>query len=129
MQVAIVNTYMYMCVTQCGVKTVLVHCVYTAPSSPPRALNITMITSSSFHLLWTEPLATDQNGLIRQYTVQVIRVDSVDSIEAFTYDIDSLVPYTNYEWRVAGQTVTGTGPFSSIVIQQTLQDSIYTLTL
>ena len=100
------------------------------PSGAPRNAQSVALSSMSFILMWDEPPPDQQNGPIIGYTVQVMRVDSTDSIEAFTYDndtsiiIDSLVPYTNYEWRVAGQTVAGTGPFSSIVIQQTLQDGI-----
>ena len=80
--------------------------------------------------MWDEPPLDQQNGPIIGYSVQVMRVDSADSIEIFTHDNDTtiteLIPYTNYEWRVAGQTVAGIGPFSSIVIQQTLPDGIQT---
>ena len=82
--------------------------------------------------MWDEPLPDQQNGPIVGYTVQLMNIDSMDAVETtFTYGndttiiIDSLVPYTNYEWRVACQTVAGTGPFSGSVIQQTLPDGIY----
>ena len=100
------------------------------PSGAPRNEESVVLSSMSLILMWNEPPPAQQNGPIIGYTIQVMRVDSTDSIEAYTYDndtsiiIDSLVPYTNYEWRVAGQTVAGTGPFSSPVIQQTLQDGI-----
>ena len=100
------------------------------PSGAPQNTGSVTLSSTSLILMWNEPPPDQQNGPIIGYTVHVMRVDSEDSIEAFTYNnettitIDSLVPYTNYEWRVAGQTVAGTGPFSSAVIQQTFQDGI-----
>ena len=42
-----------------------------------------------------------------------------------TLEVDSLAPYTTYEWRVAAKTSVGTGPFSTAVIEQTLQNGIY----
>ena len=36
--------------------------------------------------------------------------------------VDSLDPYTLYEWRVAAQTIAGTGPYSSPVVEQTPPD-------
>ena len=128
MQVAIVNTYM--CITQCGVKTVLVHCVYTAPSSPPRALTITMITSSSFHLSWTEPLATDQNGLIRQYLVNVTELNTGNVLSYTTteteYTVGSLHPYYNYSCSVSAVTILP-GPYSNSQTIQTEIDGKYVL--
>ena len=74
--------------------------------------------------MWDEPLCHQQNGPIIGYSVQVMKANSADSIEDFTHvnytTITDLVPYTNYEWRVAGQTVAGIGPFSGTVTQQTL---------
>ena len=43
-------------------------------------------------------------------------------VTATTLGVDSLAPYTTYEWRVAAKTSAGTGPFSTAVIEQTLQD-------
>lgn len=38
--------------------------------------------------------------------------------------VDSLTPYTSYEWSVAALTSSGAGPFSSLIEEQTLQDGI-----
>ena len=38
--------------------------------------------------------------------------------------VDTLTPYTFYEWQVAAQTSSGIGPFSSPVVEQTLPDGV-----
>ena len=76
--------------------------------------------------MWVIPLPEQQNGPIVGYTVRVVRVDNGDTVEFDTTNttlmVDSLVPYTSYEWTVAARTSVGTGPFSSPVTERTLQD-------
>ena len=84
------------------------------------------MSSTSLVLTWDLPLLDQQNGPIVGYSVRVTRVNNGDIFEWDTNNtvvtIDSLVPYTLYEWRVAAQTIAGTGPFSSPVTEQTLPD-------
>ena len=100
------------------------------PSGAPQNVESLTLSSTSLILMWDELPSDQQNGPIIGYTVQVMRIDSVDTNETFTHNnsttiiINELVPYTYYEWRVAAQTVAGTGPFSSTVIQQTFPDGI-----
>lgn len=76
--------------------------------------------------MWDPPPLEQQNGPIVNYSVSVMRVGNGDVFEwdanNTTVIIDSLIPYTLYEWRVAAQTIAGTGPYSSPVTEQTLPD-------
>ena len=96
----------------------------TAPSSPTRALSITMITSTSFYLSWSEPSPADQNGLIRWYLVNITELDtgSVFSYIATTteFTAELLHPYYYYTCSVSAVTVSA-GPYSS---SQTIQTEI-----
>ena len=104
--------------------------LYTAPSSPPRAVSITMITSSSFHLSWTEPPLADQNGLIRQYLVNVTELDTGNVFSYTTteteFTVESLHPYYYYSCSVSAVTVSA-GPYSNSQMIQTEIDGKYVL--
>ena len=106
-------------------------CTYTAPSSPPRALSITMTTSSSFHLSWIEPLPADQNGLIRHYSVNITEVDTGDVFSYTTtereFTVESLHPYYYYSCSVSAVTVSA-GPYSDSQVIQTKIDGKYICT-
>ena len=99
---------------------------YTVPSGPPQSTSTVALSSTSLLLMWDPPLPEQQNGPIVAYSVRLLRVDN-DTTEQFdtnstTITVDQLVPYTSYEWMVAAQTIAGTGPFSSPVIEPTLPD-------
>ena len=89
-----------------------------------------MITSSSFHLLWTEPLATDQNGLIRQYLVNVTELNTGNVFSYTTteteFTVGSLHPYYYYSYSVSAVTVLA-GPYSNSQMIQTEIDGKYVL--
>ena len=93
-----------------------------------------MITPSSFYLTWTEPPPADQNGLIRQYLVNVTELNNctgnmfsfttIDSETEFT--VESLYPYYNYSCSVSAVTVSA-GPYSSLQTVQTDIDGKYVI--
>jgi hypothetical protein len=97
------------------------------PAGPPQGAATLALSSSSLLLIWSEPLPEEQNGPIVRYIVRIMRVGSSDATEFNTsstrLQVDSLVPYTFYEWQVAAQTNSGSGPFSSPVTEQTLPDA------
>ena len=105
---------------------IMIFCTFVVPSGPPQSIDSLAISSTSLVLMWYPPLMEHQNGPIEGYSVRVNRVDNGDIFEWDTNStimtVDSLVPYTLYEWRVAAQTIAGTGPFSSPVTEQTLPD-------
>ena len=106
---------------------------FAVPSGPPQNTDSLALSSTSLVLMWDLPQLEQQNGPIVGYSVRVTRVDSGDIFEWDTNStvvtIDSLVPYTLYEWRVAAQTIAGTGPFSNPLTEQTLPDGKYLMML
>ena len=87
-----------------------------------------MITSSSFHLSWIEPLPADQNGLIRQYLVNITELNTGNVFPYTTteteFTVESLHPYCNYSCSVSAVTVSA-GPYSSLQTVQTDIDGKY----
>ena len=81
----------------------------------------------TIRLSWGEPPSNQQNGIIREYRVNVTevatgrvfqRVSTTTSIE-----ITSLHPFYVYEWTVSAFTV-GEGPYSSISTVTTPEDGM-----
>ena len=101
-------------------------CSIAVPSGPPQNTDTSSLSSSSLLLTWDGPLQEQQNGPIVGYSVRVVRVSDSSTTDIHTNDtmlrVDSLDPYTLYEWRVAARTIAGTGPYSNPVVEQTLPD-------
>ena len=99
--------------------------VCTAPSSSPTALAVSSVTSISFYISWTDPLPIYQNGLIREYVINVTELDTgnIYSHSAITteFNAEFLHPYYYYSCSVAAVTVS-VGPFSDSVTVQTAID-------
>ena len=103
---------------------------HTAPSSSPTGLSITMITSISFYLSWSDPPLADRNGLIRQYLINITEIDTsnVFSYSTMTteFNAEFFHPYYYYSCSVSAVTIVP-GPYTHSVILQTRIDGIYTL--
>ena len=88
-----------------------------------------MISPSSTSLLvtWDHPLAPDRNGVITGYTVIRQKDSEINMTELFSNDTSQLlvdlVPFTEYNITVAGNTSAGQGEFTVPVIMRTLNDS------
>ena len=88
---------------------------------------VTSINPASLMVSWQSPLMIDHNGPIT-YMIQYTRVGSSDMMSVnvnsgTTHTISGLVAYVNYLVTVAARTVNGTGPFSSVVVQRSGEDS------
>ena len=99
----------------------------SVPSGPPESIDTLVLSSTSLLLSWAAPSLDQQNGPIVGYSVRLVRVDNgnttfFDVTTGTVLQVNSLVPYTTYEWSVAAQTNAGTGLFSSAVFEQTLPD-------
>ena len=84
------------------------------------------IGSDAISLSWDPPPFPHQNGLIRQYIINVTELDTGASFQqtstTTTFTIYSLHPYYTYEFTLAAVTV-GVGPASSPIAVQTDEDS------
>ena len=98
------------------------------PSASPNALNVSFITSTSALLTWIQPLQSEQNGVITGYNISLIDTTTGHEIYLVSHNIsisvDSLHPYTIYQYRIAAFTSVGLGPYSNLVTFQTQESGI-----
>ena len=89
--------------------------IFIAPASPPTDVQITEVTSTSFLVSWTDPMAIYHNGIIRSYIISVTEENTGRQIILTSHvnnqRIDSIHPYYNYTCEVAAVTIIA-GPYS-----------------
>ena len=77
-------------------------------------------------LTWDPPLIQNQNGIIRDYIINVTALDTGVISQIITSDLnltlDMLTPFRTYAFIVAARTSIGAGPFSTDFTVQTLED-------
>lgn len=107
-----------------------VHGLNPGPASPPDNVEAIVMSSTSIMVTWDEVPSIDQNGLIIEYEVQnipletfggVIGVEMWNSTDLF-YVLDDLEEFTNYTISVRAYTIVGPGPYSDPVTNHTFQD-------
>jgi hypothetical protein len=88
----------------------------TAPTGPPQNIFALRADESSITLMWDPPLASEQNGIITNYSINM----TMEEGEMFSFRSDShqntfydLEPYRVYYFVLAAETLQGQGPFSS----------------
>ena len=96
---------------------------FTAPSSPPSSFETSATGSTSIFLSWAHPPAQHQNGIIRQYVIELHAASSATTTTTIistgmNATITNLRPYTVYECTIAAETVS-VGIFSSIQLIRT----------
>ena len=87
----------------------------TAPTGPPRNIQTLEIDESSIILVWDPPLASEQNGLITDYAINMTTEGGNTlyfETNSSTYTVSNLEPYQVYHFELAAETVAGRGPFS-----------------
>ena len=84
-----------------------------------------VITSTSIALSWTPPSEESSNGIITEYRVRVVELDTGtrrDYVALSTsFVIQPLHPDYTYEVSVGAHTVL-TGPFSTVQVFRTPED-------
>ena len=99
------------------------------PDAPPQNLNGSTVNSTSLFLSWELPPSEQQNGIIRQYLVNVSELETGSGIELSTTDTNIIVsdlhPFYHYECNVSAVTI-GAGPYTLPITIQTLQAGMYT---
>ena len=90
---------------------------FSAPSAPPEGLVAASVSSTSFVISWSPPPISQQNGIIREYTVNITELQTGTSIilnsTSTSVSVLSLHPYYTYECAVSAYTV-GSGPYSEV---------------
>ena len=100
----------------------------TVPSSSPRNVLATAMSSTSILVTWDSPLESEQNGIIISYTVAYVNLNRSgdQQISSSTpqrqLSITGLQEYEEYSFRVAAATTVGQGPFSDTSSTFTFQD-------
>ena len=91
------------------------------PIGAPRNLNATFPDARSFELRWDPPTETLQYGLIRQYGVTIVSLDTQSTMTLATNDsssrllVDGLHPFYTYKCFVLAITV-GPGPTANVTL-------------
>ena len=89
-----------------------------APSSAPRNVEATIISPTVANLSWDAPLQTDQNGIIRQYHINVTEVDTARQWTLIsmtnTYLLNFLRPHHTYLYNIAAVTISS-GPYTQLL--------------
>lgn len=84
-----------------------------------------MVTETSYTLTWQPPPYEGINGVIRQYVIQVLEVDSGRIFTEVSNDteitLEGLHPFYSYTTRIAAETI-GVGPFSIPITVQLNED-------
>ena len=98
----------------------------SAPDAPP-SLSGETLTSTSISLTWSPPPEYNQNGIIERYQIEISDEDNVvmqysTNGTTMMLKVTELRPYHTYSCRMAAATRAGIGPFTSVVLLQTLED-------
>ena len=115
---AILCTYNYVTEMVQNPHFLCVHMPHSAPSQPPHNLQRVPLNSTTLRLSWQPPLSQYQNGIIREYRINITENETrrnfqLTSTHTFII-IPHLHPYYRYNCSVAAYTVS-LGPFSSVI--------------
>ena len=96
---------------------------FTAPSGPPRDLQVFATGSSMIFLTWDPPLFEQQNGIIRQYLITLMSGQTAITATSMNTNatISGLRPFTTYQCSVAAFTVSA-GPATGTTPVTTFED-------
>ena len=102
-----------------------------APSSAPRNVEAAIISPTVARLSWDAPLQADQNGIIRQYHINITEVDTARQWTFIsitnTYLLNFLRPHHTYLYSIAAVTIS-TGPYTQLFNFTTPPDSKLVIT-
>ena len=102
---------------------------HPVPNGYPQNFMGTADTSRSAVLVWNPPPAEEQNGIIVNYVINVTEADRGVTFQLFSRNtsvsVNSLLPFTSYNFLIAASTSVGVGPFSRLLTLQTPEDGNY----
>ena len=89
--------------------------VIAVPTDVPQDVVLTAIDSRTLHISWIPPPLEHQNGIIREYRVNITERETGMVFRLITaatsVTVPSLHPYYNYKCTIAAVTI-GEGPYS-----------------
>lgn len=90
--------------------------INTAPTGTPQNVLPYNVEATSIHLLWDPPVDSEQNGHIISYSINMTtqtgeRVVFTSNVTNYTFQ--NLEPYKIYEFTLAAETASGSGPYTS----------------
>ena len=102
-------------------------CLSLAPSGPPQLVSAQDVSPTYVILAWDPPLLEVRNGIIQNYIIRIIELETGRALNLSTtttsINVTSLHPYYNYNCTVAAVT-SGTGPFSPHLVIQLPEDGV-----
>ena len=91
----------------------------TAPSSAPDNLTVTALSPNSISLNWSPPPPQSQNGVIREYRINVTEIETGTEFNLTTtansITVSFLHPYYTYECAISAYTIA-TGPYTVVTV-------------
>ena len=106
---------MYTCTFQLSFNNCINFVNSIAPAGPPLSLSAIALGPTSIQISWQQPLPNLLNGILRDYSIEIVSNRTGEVFSHFTSTqsivVSSLRPYTVYLYRVAAVTVE-TGPYS-----------------
>ena len=99
---------------------------YAAPSSSPVNPTGSAADSRTLILTWNPPPFEDQNGIIREYKILVVELETMFTFTVVSYSltatIGSLHPNYNYQCSITAVTISD-GPYTQVFTITTPEDS------
>lgn len=104
--------------------------MHLAPDGTPEGVRIGGVTSTSIDVSWNKIPNIQQNGIISEYEVTYFPSEDsdgvLDMISINTSDthlkVTGLQEFITYVILVRGYTNVGSGPYSDVLLQRTLED-------
>ena len=97
-----------------------------APTGAPEEFTSSSVESRSLTVLWGAVPCPNQRGSITGYKLQYSNgsfIVSTTGEESRQHVLSGLTPFTSYSVQVAAVNAGGTGPYSTALTVETLQDS------
>lgn len=98
---------------------------FVAPTSSPRNISGQALSSTSVILYWHPPPVEHQNGLIREYRIDITEISSNSSFSVVSQNLSTIIgslhPNYYYDFSVSAVTVL-TGPPSVTIRLILLED-------
>ena len=105
-----------------------IYSIYTAPTSPPSAISAIVFGPNIIELSWFPPPQSEQNGIIREYEIIIIEIESgsvfVEMSQNLSVSINYLHASYHYNITISAVTILN-GPPSDVIFIEMPEDGKY----